>query len=34
MHGFIDEFAEGVFAPDQVRLLIDAFDDACVVVPQ
>jgi hypothetical protein len=28
MHGFIDEFAEGVFAPDQVRLLIDAFDDA------
>ena len=28
MHGFIDEFAEGVFAPEQVRLLTDAFDEA------
>jgi hypothetical protein len=28
MHGFIEEFAEGMFVPDQVRLLTDAFDDA------
>ena len=28
MHGFIEEFAEGIFAPEQVRLLTDAFDDA------
>ena len=28
MRGLIKEFAEGIFAPDQVRLLTDAFDDA------
>ncbi len=28
MDGFIKELAEGIFAPDQVRLLTDAFDDA------
>ena len=28
MRGFIKEFADGIFAPDQVRLLTDAFDDA------
>jgi hypothetical protein len=28
MYGFVKEFAEGIFAPEEVRLLTDAFDDA------
>jgi len=28
MHGFIKVFADGIFVPEEVRLLTDAFDDA------
>jgi hypothetical protein len=28
MHGFAKQFAEGVFDPESVQILTDAFDDA------
>jgi hypothetical protein len=28
MHGFIRQYADGVFEPEAVRILTDAFDDA------
>lgn len=28
MHGFIRQYADGVFEPEVVRILTDAFDDA------
>jgi len=28
VHGFISKFAEGVFEPDEVKILTGAFDDA------
>ena len=28
MHGFIEKFANGVFFPEEVQILVAAFDDA------
>ncbi len=28
MHGFVRQYADGVFEPEVVRILTDAFDDA------
>jgi hypothetical protein len=28
MHGFVTQYADGVFDPETVRILTDAFDDA------
>jgi hypothetical protein len=28
MHGFIERFADGVFFPEEVEILVAAFDDA------
>jgi hypothetical protein len=30
MHGFIKRFADGVFYPEEVQILVAAFDDAWV----